>query len=161
MVREKKIYQFVEDMTTADRYAVLGNVEKFSKHKHAWKVWRVLKEFNCTVYPVAQNLARIEGSKVYPDLLSLQDKVDVVIPCLPPEQLSTLLPDTLAAGAKKIWFQTQTWTTELHDLCQSEGIMDIKGCVMLHKNYSLPIGYMNPCYWHGLRSEKVPGRKRL
>lgn len=161
MVREKKIYLLAEEMTTADRYAVLANAEKFKRHKHAWKVWQVLKEFNCTVYPVAQNLARIAGSKVYPDLLALKDKIDVVVPCLPPEQLDTLLPETLAAGATKIWFQNQTWTTEFHDLCQSEGIIDIRGCVLLHKNYSLPFGYMNPCYWHGLRSPKVPVRKRL
>lgn len=161
MVKEKKIYQLAEKMTTADRFAVVGSAEKFLKHNHAWKVWRVLKEFNCTVFPVAQNLARLEGSKVYPDLISLQDKIDVVIPCLLPEQLSTLLPETLAAGARKIWFQVQTWTPEIHDQCQLEGIIDIKGCVLLHKNYSLPFGYFNPCYWHGLRKTKVPRRKKL
>lgn len=158
MAREKKIYQLAEDINTADRFAVLANAEKFKKHKHAWKVWRVLKEFDCTVYPVAQNLDRLEGSKVFPELLVLKDKIDVVIPCLFPELLDTLVQDTVAAGAKKIWFQNQTWTPEIHDQCQSEGIIEIKGCVLLHKTHNLPLGYLNPCYWHGLRSAKVPER---
>lgn len=161
MVREKKIYQMAEDITTADRFAVLANAEKFKKHKHAWKVWRVLKEFNCTVYPVAQNLDRFEGSKVYPDLPALLDKIDVVIPCLFPELLTTLVQDALTAGVKKIWFQNQTWTAEILEQCQSAGITAITGCVLLHKSYNLPLGYLNPCYWHGLRSSKVPGRKKL
>lgn len=161
MAREKKIYQMADDITTADRFAVLANAEKFKKHKHAWKVWRILKQFDCTVYPVAPNLDRIEGSKVFPDLLALKDKIDVVIPCLFPEMLGVMVRDTAAAGAKKIWFQNQTWTEEFHEQCQSEGIMEIKGCVLVHKIYKAPLGYLNPCYWHGLRSAKVPLRKKF
>jgi predicted CoA-binding protein len=160
VVREKKIYQMAEDITTADHFAVLANAEKFKKHKHAWKVWRALKEFDCTVYPVAPNLDRLEGSKVYPGLLALKDKIDVIIPCLFPEMLTTMVQDTVVAGAKKIWFQNQTWTPELHEQCQSGGIMVIKGCVLVHKIYKTPLGYLNPCYWHGLTSAKVPGRKK-
>ncbi len=160
MVREKKIYQMAEQITTADRFAILANAEDFKKHKHAWKVWRVLKEFNCTVYPVAQNLDRFKGSKVYPDLPALRDKIDVVIPCLFPELLPALIEDTLVAGARKIWFQNQTWTVEILEQCQSAGITAITGCVLLHKSYNLPWGYLNPCYWHGLRSAKVPARKK-
>ena len=56
MVRENKNYPLAEGLTTVDTYAVLGDAQKFQKHKHAWKVWRALKEVGCVVYPVAEDL---------------------------------------------------------------------------------------------------------
>ena len=160
MVREKKIYPLAEGLTTADTYAVLGDVEKFQKHRHAWKVWRVLKEFRCVAYPVARDLKRIDGSKVYLNLAELKDKVTVVVPCLLPEKLRSLVSDAASAGASKIWFQEQTWTREFQQECDSAGIVAIRGCVLRHKVYPI-IGmrYFNPCYWHGLRDAKVPSKR--
>jgi len=157
MGREKKIYPLAGGLTTVDTYAVLGNVQKFQKHKHAWKVWRALKEFGCVVYPVAEDLKRIEGSKVYLNLLELKDKVTVVVPCLLPEKLKTLVSDSVSAGVDKIWFQEQTWTPELQQECNSAGIEVIRGCVLRHKVYpAIGLRYLKPCYWHGLKDAKVP-----
>lgn len=157
MVREKKIYPLAEGLTTADTYAVLGDAYKFQKHKHAWKVWRVLKEFGCVVYPVAEELQRIEGSKVYQNVGQLKDKVTVVIPCLFPDRLTSLVSDVAAAGINTIWFQEQTWTEELQQECDSAGIVVVRGCVLRHKDYpAVSFRYFNPCYWHGLRAAKVP-----
>lgn len=162
MVREKTIYPMLEGLTTAETYAVIGDAQKFSKHKHAWKVWRTLKEFGCVVYPVADNLKRVDGSKVYPSLAELKDKVAVVVPCLLPEHLDTLVQDTLSAGAGTIWFQEQTWTPQLHQQCEEKGIQVIKGCVLRHKDYPrFSLRYLNPCYWHGLKSLKVPSKRGL
>ena len=160
MVREKKIYPLAEGLTTVDTYAVLGDVEKFQKHKHAWKVWRALKEFGCVVYPVAEDLKRIDGSKVYLNLAELKDKVTVVVPCLLPEKLGSLVSDVTSVGASKIWFQEQTWTEEFQQECDSVGIVVIRGCVLRHKVYpTIGLRYFNPCYWHGLRDAKVPAKR--
>lgn len=157
MVREKKVFPLVEGITTADMFAVLGDKEKFQKHKHAWKAWRTLKEFGCVAYPVAEDLRRLEGSKVYDSLAELQDKVTVIVPCLLPEKLKSLVEDTAALGIKKIWFQEQTWTTEFQQECDKQGITAIQGCVLRHKSHS-PLHFLNPCYWHGLRDAKVPAK---
>ncbi|MDR3599287.1 MAG: CoA-binding protein [Desulfosporosinus sp.] len=160
MVREKKIYTFAEGLTTVDTYAVLGDAQKFQKHKHAWKVWRILKEFGCVVYPVAEDLKRIDGSRVYRSLAELKDKVTVVVPCLLPEKLGSLVSSAVAAGANKIWFQEQTWSRELQQECDSLGMTVIRGCVLQHKAYpAISLRYMNPCYWHGLRANKVPAKR--
>ena len=160
MVREKKIYPLAEGLTTLDTYAVLGDVHKFQKHKHAWKTWRALKEFGCMVYPVSDDLQRIDGSKVYPKLEQLKGKVTVVVPCLLPERLESLVTDAAAAGVNKIWFQEQTWTEELQQECDSAGIAVIRGCVLRHVVYSpISMRYLNPCYWHGLRDVKVPVKR--
>ena len=160
MVREKKIYPLAEGLTTVDTYAVLGDEEKFQKHKHAWKVWRAFKDFGCVTYPVAEDLKRIDGSKVYLSLAELNDKVTVVVPCLLPEKLKSLVSDAASAGASKIWFQEQTWTREFQQECDSAGIVVIRGCVLRHKVYpKIGLRYLNPCYWHGLRDAKVPAKR--
>ena len=160
MVREKKIYPLAAGLTTVDTYAVLGDGEKFRKHKHAWKVWRAFKEFGCVVYPVAEDLKRIDGSKVYSNLAELKDKVTVVVPCLLPEKLKSLIADAAAVGSEKIWFQEQTWTQELEQECDGAGMTAIRGCVLRHKVYPIiSVRYFNPCYWHGLRDAKVPSKR--
>lgn len=160
MAREKKIYPLAEGLTTVDTYAVLGNAEKFQKHKHAWRVWRAFKEFGCVVYPVAEDLKRIDGSKVYLNLAELKDKVTVVVPCLLPENLRSLVSDAASAGAGGIWFQEQTWTQEFQQECDSAGMAVIRGCVLRHKVYPIiSVRYLNPCYWHGLRDAKVPAKR--
>ena len=157
MGREKKIYPLAEGLTTADTYAVIGDAQKFQKHKHAWKVWRTLKEFGCVAYPIAEDLKRIDGCKVYPNLAELKDKVTVVVPCLLPERLRSLVADVVSAGGTTIWFQEQTWTPELQQECRSAGIEVIRGCVLRHKVYpSMSLRYLKPCYWHGLKDTKVP-----
>lgn len=153
---EKKIYPLTESLDTELRYAVLGRAEKFRKKRHAYKVWKTLKGFGCTVYPVAPDLKRCESAKVYPDLVSLKDKVDVVIPCLLPLEIPRLVAESVAVGAKQIWFQEKTWTPEFQEQCDALGIIAVRGCVLLHKIYPKPLGYLNPCYWHGLKAVKVP-----
>ena len=159
LAREKKIYPLAEGLTTAHSYAVLGNEEKFKRHKHAWHVWRTLKEFGCTVYPVALGITRLDGFKFYASLKDLGGKVDVVIPCLLAQDIPSLVEDSGVAGAGYIWFQEQTWTSEFEEKCQGAGITPVKGCVLRHKVYRKPWGFMNPCYWHGLGDPKVVSRR--
>lgn len=160
MAREKKIYPLAEGLTTADTYAVIGDAHKFLKHKHAWKTWRALKDFGCAAYPVAENLKRLEGSKVYAALAELQDKVTVAVPCLLPERLNSLVLDAATAGAKKIWFQEQTWTEELQQQCDDAGLEVIRGCVLRHRDYPrFSLRCLSPCYWHGLKDPKVPVKR--
>jgi len=161
MAREKNFYPLAEGLSTQDTFAVLGDAQKFQKHKHAWKVWRALKDFRCVVYPVAEGLSRIDGSKVYSNLAQLTDKVTVAVPCLLPERLKSLVPDAVSAGCSKIWFQEQTWTRELQQECDSAGIEVIRGCVLRHRLYpsKISLRYLSPCYWHGLRDVKVPMKR--
>ncbi|MDQ7095825.1 CoA-binding protein [Desulfosporosinus sp. PR] len=160
MAREKTIYPFAEGLTTGDAYAVLGSVPKFKKHKHAWKVWRALKEFGCLVYPVAEDLKRLDGSKVYANITELKDRVTVIVPCLLPEALVSLVSEASMSGAGKIWFQEQTWSPALQQECEELGIQVFRGCVLRHKIYPpLSLRYLNPCYWHGLEDLKVPSKR--
>lgn len=158
MLREKKVYPLADGLSTQDTYAVLGSAEKFKKRKHAWKAWKTLKEFGCVAYPVAEGLTRLEGSKVYSNLTELKGKISVVVPCLLPDMLTSLVNDAVSAECPKIWFQEQTWSRELQNECDSAGLMVVRGCVLRHKSYpsKVSLKYLSPCYWHGLRDPKVP-----
>ena len=157
MRREKTVYPFLDGLSTEDSFAVLGNMQKFKSHKHAWQVWRALKEFGCQAYPVAEDLQRIAGVKVYKCLADLAGKVTVIVPCLLPDQLTTLAEEADQIGVKKIWFQEQTWSEDLQKECDEREIQVFRGCVLRHKIHpALSLRYLNPCYWHGLKDLKVP-----
>jgi len=158
-MRTKKIYPLAGDLNTALRFAVLGSAAKFRQRKHAWKVWQALGEFGCAVVPVAPDLPRLDRSKVFSDLLALAGQVDVVVPCLPAAELTELVSQAQACGAKWIWFQEQTWTPELLCQCADANIAAVRGCVLRHKIYSKPLAYFHPCYWHGLHVSKVPANR--
>lgn len=158
-MREKKIYTIAGDMNTAQCYAVIGDADRFNKHKHAWKTWRTLKEFGCIVFPVAEGITRLEGSKVYPNLAALQDKVQVVVSCLRAERLPNLISEVQECGAKVVWFQEQNWTQEYQEQADALGIQVVRGCILKHKVYTRPFAFLNPCYWHGIKSAKVPKKK--
>ena len=157
--RTKKVFQLADGLNTAQRFAVLGSADKFSHHKHAWRVWRTLKQFGCPVFPVAKEISRLEGNKVYPDLLALQGKVEVVVPCLLPEDMPNLVSEAAAAGAKYIWFQEQTWTTDFAEQCIQTEVTPVRGCALRHKQFAKPLAFAQPCYWHGWRDSKVPSRR--
>jgi len=157
-MREKKVYPLAGELTTAQRYAVLGNADRFLKHKHAWKAWKTLKQFGCVVFPVAADLQRLEGSKVYPDLSVLHEKVDVIVPCLRVELIPEVIAQAQACGAKTVWFQERNWTQEFQDQADAAGIQVVRGCILKHKKHSKPFCFLNPCYWHGYKSPKAPKR---
>ncbi|MFA6808533.1 MAG: CoA-binding protein [Eubacteriales bacterium] len=158
MKNRKNVYCLTDGLMTNMNYAVYGNKDRFQNHKHAWKVWKTLKEFGCKVYPVAKGLSRLEGSKVYSELAELQGKVDAVVLCLMPEYLTNVVKESYEAGAKYIWFQEKNWTKELQEECELIGLTVVRGCVLKHKTYKKPFAYLNPCYWHGWKNEKVPER---
>ena len=157
-MREKKVYPLAGELTTAQRYAVLGNADRFLRHKHAWKAWKTLKQFGCVVFPVAADLQRLEGSKVYSDLSVLHEKVDVIVPCLRAELIPEVIAQAQACGAKTVWFQERNWTQEFQDQADAAGIQVVRGCILKHKKYSKPFCFFNPCYWHGYKSPKAPKR---
>jgi uncharacterized protein len=155
-MREKKVYTLAGELTTTQKYAVVGNAERFLEHKHAWKAWKTLKQFGCVVFPVAQDIQRLEGFKVYPELSVLQGKVDVVVPCLRTELITDIIAQTIECGAKAVWFQERNWTSEFKEQADAAGIQVVRGCVLKHKIFTKPFAFLNPCYWHGFKSPKAP-----
>lgn len=154
----KQEYELLEGINTNMSFAVVGNKEKFLKHRHAWKAWRMFKEFRCKVYPVAGDLARIEGSKVYSSLEELQGMVDVVVLCVHLDIEPGIADKAAQIGASYIWFQEKNWTEEIDIRCRENGLIVVRGCVLKHKVFQKPFAYLNPCFWHGIGQPKMPSR---
>lgn len=154
----RKVYELTGGITTGHRFAVLGDKERFRKYHHAWRAWSTLKEWGCQAYPVAERIARLSGSKVYPELAGLKGKIDVIVPCRLPEDLAALATQAQEAGAQYVWFQEQTWSEQLEEECMAAGLQVVRGCVLRHKKFGKVFGYLSPCYWHGLGDNKVPRR---
>lgn len=154
----RKKYIITDDLDISMSYAVYTNSDRMMKRKHAWKVWRTLREFGCKVYVVAPGLKTFEGSKIYSEWTVLKGKVDVIVPCLRSELLTGLVEAAVEVEAKYIWFQEQNWTPELNAQCEENGIGIIRGCVLKHKIYRKPFALFNPCYWHGWKENKVPNK---
>jgi len=146
MKKQKKYdYDITDDIKTNMTFAVYASSDRFIKHRHAWKVWRTLREFGCKVYIVAENLRVFEGHRVYPDLKSLAGKIDVVVPCLRKEYLQNIVKDSAEAGAKYIWFQENNSDPQLIKECEEMGIKVHKGCVLKYKLYKKPFAFLNSC----------------
>lgn len=156
--KRKRVYIIKDTLDTSMGYAVLAKADRLLKHKHAWKVWKTLRDFGCKVYLVAPDINHYEGNKIYPDLNSVKGKVEVVIPCLRPEYLGDFVAETAAINANCIWFQENNWTPELDAQCQEKGLQVVRGCVLKHKIYQKPFAFFNRCYWHGWKETKVPNK---
>jgi len=154
----KKKYIITGELDTSMSYAVYTNPDRMVRHKHAWKVWRTLRDFGCKVYVVAPDMSVFEGSKVYSDWATLKGKVDVIIPCLRPPMINDIVQTADQIEAKYIWFQEQNWTPEFDVQCKEKKIGVIRGCVLKHKHYKKPLALFNPCYWHGWKENKVPSK---
>ncbi|MBE9502026.1 MAG: CoA-binding protein, partial [Chloroflexi bacterium] len=58
--------------------------------------------FEGRIYPVNPNATEIRGLKVYPNLGSIPEHVDLVIVCVPAPAVPGVLEDCIAAGAKNV-----------------------------------------------------------
>jgi acyl-CoA synthetase (NDP forming) len=70
------------------------------------------------LYPVNPNNAEIDGVKTYPDLVSLPEKVDLVIISVPAPRVPGALRDCIAAGCRNI----HIFTSGFKETGETEGI---------------------------------------
>ncbi len=67
----------LRDKTMAMKnWAVVGATDK--KDKFGYKIYKRLKEYDYNVYPVNPSLDQIDGDKCYPNLNSIDAKIEVV-----------------------------------------------------------------------------------
>lgn len=57
------------------------------------------------ILPVNPNLDQALGEIAYPDLISIQDPVDLVLVFRRPENIPDIVDEAIAIGAKAVWMQ--------------------------------------------------------
>ena len=83
--------------------AVVGHSDK--PHRTSYRIGQYLREAGYKVYAVNPTISDIDGMKVYPNLASVPEPIDIVDVFRRSEYLLEVVEDAIKAGAKSIWAQ--------------------------------------------------------
>jgi acyl-CoA synthetase (NDP forming) len=84
----------------------VGGTYTFFPAANGFMVRMMERGYEGRVYPINPGQGEVAGLKVYPDLKSLPEAVDLVVVCVPAKAVPSVLEDSIAAGAKNIHIYT-------------------------------------------------------
>ncbi len=76
-----------------------------SEDKPSYAIFRYLKAHGYNMIPVNPTAPTIQGTKSYPDLMSVPEKVEVVQVFRRPEEVPPVVEQAIQIGAKVVWMQ--------------------------------------------------------
>ncbi len=117
-----------DDMLAKKVWAVVG--VSADKAKFGYRVWERLKKAGYTVYAVNPNLDEIDGERVYPSLIKLPEKPDVVNCVVPPAVTEQVIPVCAGEGIRFAWMQPGSDSRRAVQLARENGIQIVQGCVL-------------------------------
>ncbi|MGA7193207.1 MAG: CoA-binding protein [Anaerolineales bacterium] len=97
---DKELKQILQTIKTVASVGVSSNEEKPS-----YGIFYYLKEHRYQMIPVNPTASEILGLKVYPDLASIPQKIDVVQVFRKPEDVPPVVDAAIRIGAKIVWMQ--------------------------------------------------------
>lgn len=122
--------KIIKEMLDKKTWAVVGATP--NEHKFGFKIFKKLRDFGYTVYPVNPMYDEIDGVKCYPSIEAIDAEIDCVNVVVAPERAAEALEQTNAAGIKYIWFQPGTFTPEIIDRSEVLGLGTVYyNCVLV------------------------------
>lgn len=115
-----KMDLLMEEMLSLKKWAVVGatqNPEKFGN-----KIYKKLHSRGYEVTPINPVYDTIEGVKCLnslKDMIELPDCVNIVVG---PKRSIEVVKDAIELGIKRVWFQPGTFTEEVLDLAENNGL---------------------------------------
>ena len=91
---------------------------------------KYLKDQGYRIIPVNPTAEEILGEKVYPDLESVPEKIDVVQVFRKPEDVPPVVDSAINAGAKVIWMQEGIINEEAAQKAREEGLKVVMDACM-------------------------------
>lgn len=95
--------QMKEMLTAAKTIAVLGHSDK--PYRTSYQIAHYLRMVGYRVIPVNPTVSEIDGNKCYPNLASIEEKIDIVNVFRRSEYLHDIMQNTFDLGLKNIWTQ--------------------------------------------------------
>ena len=92
-----------EILTDSKTIAVVGLSPK--QERDSYEVAHYLQEAGYKIIPVNPMAKEILGEKVYPDLASIPDKIDIVDIFRRSEHVTPIVDEAIKVGAKTVWMQ--------------------------------------------------------
>jgi len=97
----------IDNFISSKRIAVVGMSRTGKKFGNI--VGKELKSKGYDIYPIHPDVQEIDGMACYPDLKSLEGKVDGVWISISPKKVPEVLKDAAGIGLKNIWLQQGAW----------------------------------------------------
>ncbi len=110
-------------------YAIVGATE--NPEKYGYKVLADLKDKGFNVIPVNPKYQEIVGLTCYPDLISMDDRPDVVVLIVGEKNAEKVVQNCIDLKLNKIWFQPGSEYEEAVNLAKKEGFdVMLDKCIM-------------------------------
>jgi len=121
----------IDNFVISKRIAVVGMSR--SGKKFGNMVVKELKTKGYEIFPVHPEAKEIDGIACYPDLKSLNGKVDGVWISIPPKKVPAILEEAAGIGLKNIWLQQGAWSNEVQQSIDQLGLPVIsKKCILMY-----------------------------
>jgi len=112
--------QIIHILKTARTIAVVGLSS--NPEKDSYPIAQYLQQQGYRIIPVNPTATEILGEKVYPDLPSIPDPVDVVQIFRPPEAVPPIVQQAIQIKAKVVWMQSGITNAEAAQAGRAAGL---------------------------------------
>jgi len=138
--------KIVEEFLLQKKIAVVGVSRKKTKFGNA--IYKELKQKGYQVFPVNPHINTFEGDICCPNLLSLPEKVDVVVINVPSVQTEKVVREAKEAGINKVWLQQGSQSENAVKFCEENGIEYVSNeCILMFAQPSAVIHRAHRWIW--------------
>lgn len=110
-------------------YAIVGATQ--NKDKYGYKILVDLKDKGYKVVPVNPKYLEVAGLTCYPDLITLDERPDVVVFVVGEENAKKVVQNCVDSQLTKLWFQPGSEYDQAVALAKSAGLDIVIGkCIM-------------------------------
>ena len=114
-------------------YAIVGATA--NKKKYGYKVLIDLKNKGFKVVPVNPKYEEVAGLPCVPDLISMEERPDVVILIVGQDNAKKIVKECLDLKLNRLWFQPGSEFKEAVTMAQKAGFKIMEGkCIMVETN---------------------------
>jgi uncharacterized protein len=113
--------------------------------KPSYWIFAYLKAKGYNMIPVNPNATELQGVRVYPNLASIPEKVDVVQIFRRPEDVPPIVDDAIQIGAKVVWMQKGIINWEAAKKAEKAGLKVVMDRCMRETHerlFSVPLNWM-------------------
>ena len=136
--RDSELREILGTIKTVASVGVSSNPEKPS-----YGIFHYLKEHGYQMIPVNPTASEILGLKVYPDLASIPQKVDVVQVFRKPEDVPPVVEQAIRIGAKVVWMQEGVVNVEAAHQAEAAGLKVVMDRCMMATHERLLNGLLH------------------
>jgi len=126
------------------------------KTKASNMVASYLQDEGYRIIPVNPRASEILGEKSYPDLRSIPIPIDIVQVFRPASEVSAIVDDAIAIGAKALWMQLRIVDLPSADRAIAAGLVAIVDkCIKMEHGR-----YCGALHWAGMNTEVITAQRR-